>query len=200
LSEIQIDDLVSALARSGIIELSPVVDELQYGPEEIVWTIVGNDKHIENFRRAKEKARNGGIASAEKRKQAVQPAGSTTSFNQPVQVPAEVNAVQFSAVQNNKNTHAHAFDFDSLYQKYPRKVGKQKGLQKAKKEIRSPEEFAELERALDRFCAYHTRQKTEPQFIPHFSTFMNSWRDWLDEDAGTVRAAAPLTLKRMEDL
>lgn len=74
---------------------------------------------------------------------------------------------------------------EALYKKYPRKSGKTDGIAKARKDIRSEQDLFNLEAAIDKYTQVLTRDKTDPKFIRHFSTFMTSWRDWLDEDAGT---------------
>ena len=91
-------------------------------------------------------------------------------------------------VTRQEETHAHSrpvLDFDSLYQKYPLKKGKQRGIQICQKQITSPELYAALSGAIDRYSDDVIRTATEARFIKHFSTFMASWRDWLDSDVGT---------------
>lgn len=97
-------------------------------------------------------------------------------------------------VTNERNEHSSSktsfdgqrnkFDFNSLYQKYPRKVGKQQGIAKCKVQVKTPEDFDLLSKAIDNYTAYCKKQGTEAKYIKHFSTFMTSWRDWLDDNAG----------------
>jgi hypothetical protein len=77
-------------------------------------------------------------------------------------------------------------DFQAIYDKYPRKEGKGKGLAICKVQIRSQEDLAALSLAVDRYIDKLAREGTEPKFFRHFSTFMGSWRDWLEADAGTA--------------
>lgn len=85
------------------------------------------------------------------------------------------------------------FDFESLYQKYPRKIGKSKGLQICEKQIRTGGDFELLSTAIDRYVDCLATQGTEEKFIKHFSSFMTSWRDWLDPEAGTSAAITKKT-------
>lgn len=79
-------------------------------------------------------------------------------------------------------------ELERLYGNYPRKMGKTKGLEKLRKLIKSESDLAEFEQALNRFVKLVEQEKREAQFIPHFSTFVNSlWRDYLDEDVGGYR-------------
>lgn len=78
------------------------------------------------------------------------------------------------------------FDFESVYQRYPRKVGKSKGLKVCERQIKTPEDYDQLSTAVDRYSNYCDAQYSEARFVMHFSTFMNSWRDWLDPTAGTA--------------
>lgn len=79
------------------------------------------------------------------------------------------------------------FDFDALYKKYPRKEGKQKGLLTCKAQIKTLEDYECLDLAIGRYVAHIAKNATEPRFIKQFSTFMTSWRDWLDSETGTVQ-------------
>lgn len=81
------------------------------------------------------------------------------------------------------------FEFESLYKKYPRKMGKAFGIKKAGREVTTPEDFDALSGAIDKFAAFHRAKGTEEKFIPYFSTFMTEWRDWLEQDTGTSAAA-----------
>ncbi len=77
-------------------------------------------------------------------------------------------------------------DYLSLYNKYPRKLGKTAGLRVCKNAIKTPEALLAAHSAIDRYVAHIKANKTEPQFIKQFSTFMNNWEDWLDESTGSV--------------
>ena len=77
------------------------------------------------------------------------------------------------------------FDFDFIYKKYPRKIGRKKGLVVFKNQIKSKKDYDALSLAVDRYLEYCRKEKIEPKFIKHFSTFMNSWSDWVDPETGT---------------
>ncbi len=80
-------------------------------------------------------------------------------------------------------------DFESLYAKYPRKLGKKAGLMVCKNAIKTPEALLAAHKAVDRYSAFIRSEKREPKHILYFSTFMNSWEDWLDESTGSVVGA-----------
>jgi hypothetical protein len=82
------------------------------------------------------------------------------------------------------------FDFEAVYKKYPRKEGKAQGMKVCKAQIRSQDDYNLLSRAVERYAEHVSKNGTEAKFIKHFSTFMNSWRDWLDPDTGTVKTSA----------
>lgn len=79
-----------------------------------------------------------------------------------------------------QNKFERKFDFDLIYSKYPRKIGKQKGLVRLKASIKTPEDFDLLKLAVDHYCKYCLSQNTEPKYIKHFSTFIGEWRDWVE--------------------
>lgn len=75
-------------------------------------------------------------------------------------------------------------DFEKVYDLYPRKEGKSKGLDKCKTEIKTDADYQALGEAVSRYKAHCEAEAIEPRFIKHFATFMGSWRDWLDDDVG----------------
>jgi hypothetical protein len=69
---------------------------------------------------------------------------------------------------------------------YPKKAGKTKGIAAAVKLFKTEAEVDHFEKAVIRYKASLIKNKTEAQYIKHFSTFVTSWDDWSDEKAGTV--------------
>lgn len=86
---------------------------------------------------------------------------------------------------------APAFDFEKIYMAYPRKEGKKRGLELCLRQIKTPDDYLKLERAVARYVAKLRAEGTAPQYVKQFSTFMSSWTDWLDQDAGKVRLHEP---------
>lgn len=92
--------------------------------------------------------------------------------------------------QDKTNKHAEppsavrVFDFESVYEKYPRKLGKAKGIQALVKQIQSETDFASLQRAVENYAT--AMIGTEEKFIKHFSSFIGTeksgypWREWID--------------------
>jgi hypothetical protein len=103
--------------------------------------------------------------------------------------------IQYSTVHNTteqNNTYPHfepnenVYDFESLYKKYPRKMGKKKGLDKAKRLVKNnPSAFDDISKAIDRHNEDFKKSKKDLQFIQHFDTFINNYEDWLDPFTGT---------------
>lgn len=91
------------------------------------------------------------------------------------------------------------FDFESLYKKYPRKLGRAKGITACRSQIHSPEDFSALSLAIDRYTNHLKANGTEPRFIKHFSSFMSTWRDWLEVDTGTALKGKTLAQEWLEE-
>ncbi len=89
-------------------------------------------------------------------------------------------------VTDGRNERTLKFDFDSIYKKYPRKMGKTAGIKKCGTEIKTEEDFAALSSAVDKYAAHCRKENTEAKFVKHFSTFMGCWRDWATDDVGKV--------------
>lgn len=88
--------------------------------------------------------------------------------------------------QTNKHERPPVFNLEVIYQRYPRKLGKTLGIQRLRKQITTPQEYRELENAMERFIAHHKAKATPEEFIPYFATWVSSWRDWIDPTTGTA--------------
>lgn len=75
-------------------------------------------------------------------------------------------------------------DYEAVYEKYPKKVGKSDGLKKLKKLCPTKSELAEFQRAM---LTYVAKCKETDTFLKQFDTFVNwSWRDCLDPGYGAA--------------
>ena len=99
-------------------------------------------------------------------------------------------------------TLVSTFDFDFLYKKYPLKKGGQEGIARCRLLIATQDQYDQLSKAIDRYTADLVKNRTEPKFIKHFSTFIENrerkpyshpWKDWIGEDAGTCSLPTPPT-------
>lgn len=121
-----------------------------------------------------------------------------------VAAPSSLPATKHNKTDITNNTNEQArpresvFDFESLYQAYPRKIGKTPGIKKAQQGVKSQADYDALAKAIAHFTAHHVREKTELRFIPYFSTFMTSWRDWINPPQAPP--SAPVTDPRKAEL
>ena len=100
------------------------------------------------------------------------------------------------------------FDLEAIYRLYPRKQGKSNGMKKLKRIIQTELDYANMQKAIKRFCQHHAQIGTEPKYIPYFDTFLSTWEDWLEADTGQVKivthqeetTAQYLERKRREEL
>jgi hypothetical protein len=77
---------------------------------------------------------------------------------------------------------AKKFDFASVYDAYPRKEGKTKGLARLRSQVTTPEAFEQLKRAVENYAAKVKAEGMDRQFVQHFSTWANdNWRDYIDD-------------------
>lgn len=83
--------------------------------------------------------------------------------------------------ERNKNICVD-FDFESIYQKYPRKVGKSSGMAKLAKTIKTVETYEKFTKSVNNFLEEHKIAGTDLKYVPHFSTFVNRWQDYLEEN------------------
>jgi hypothetical protein len=90
------------------------------------------------------------------------------------------DTLRYGTERNGTERTEHiAQQVERLYQEfYPRKVGKEKGMKKLAREVKTPEDLLDLERAIKNYAK--DRAGNEAQYIQHFSTFAGEWRDWVD--------------------
>lgn len=86
--------------------------------------------------------------------------------------------------QNAARLDRPCLDFDQIYREYPRKIGKKKGIEKCKAEIKTETDFQNLLSAVRRYAQHCNDSKAEERYVKHFSTFMASWQDWADPETG----------------
>lgn len=89
-------------------------------------------------------------------------------------------------IKNISDENIFKPNLDAIYKIYPRKEGKAAGIKKLAAEIKTPELEAQCLRAAEKFAEKHRQLGTETKFIPHFKTWVSSWRDVLDEDYGNA--------------
>jgi hypothetical protein len=97
------------------------------------------------------------------------------------------------------------FDFEALYKTYPRKLGKAEGLGRLKGMIKTEQDYQDFQSAVANYNAHLRKNKTEPQFIKHFSSFVGTsykqtWRDWLDKDAGQATTTKTAKISMSDEM
>jgi hypothetical protein len=87
-----------------------------------------------------------------------------------------------SSIQPKTAIHIDTkYDFESLWLKYPRKLGKHDATLHFKAQVKTDQDYADINKALDNFLQSSQITQGDPKFIPHGSTwFNNRWRDWID--------------------
>ena len=94
--------------------------------------------------------------------------------------------------------NAH-LDFETLYQKYPRKIGKKKGIDICLRKIKTQSDFEKLDQAIKNYSEYCDNHQTDKKFIKHFSTFMGSWEDWIGVSESEILSPAQIREKQISD-
>jgi len=71
-----------------------------------------------------------------------------------------------------------SFDFNAVYNLYPRKEGKKKGIQKLEATIKKKEDYDKLVVSTKNYSTLS--EGKDPQFIKLFSSFVSVWEDYFD--------------------
>lgn len=75
---------------------------------------------------------------------------------------------------NNKTI---SFDFESVWLKYPKRVGKKMAQVHFEASVKTQKDFEDLSLALSN---YLSSKRVANGFVQNGSTFFNNWRDWID--------------------
>lgn len=96
-----------------------------------------------------------------------------------------VEVSQHDTNEKTARSRLPSFDFEVLYKKYPRKLGKASGMQRLAKMVKTPEDYQALDQAIQNYAKHCAQKGTEEKFIKHFDSFVGTvdkqhWRDWVD--------------------
>ena len=101
------------------------------------------------------------------------------SVSEPVRVRVEVEE------KVEVKEEAQIFDFETLYKTWPRKRGKDEGMNRLSLRIKTKETFDQFTKAVHHAVLEFQTLKTEKRFIPYWSSFVGvegrePWRDYID--------------------
>lgn len=167
--------------------------------------ICGTKGRIEWLATKRKNARKGGEANrakwGSKREPKGDPKGSRTGAErEPIgSTTGEPNGspltLALTLVPEEEKTIAR-FDFERLYESYPRKEGKKKGLEKAKAMVKTAAEYERLRLAIEAYAAKVRRERIEEKFVKHFATFMSCWEDYAPNGAAPAQAVGETEYQR----
>ena len=69
------------------------------------------------------------------------------------------------------------FNFDAVWTRYPKRKGRKEAERHFKATVKTPQDYADIQNALDNYIAEIRRDHIDPQFVKHGSTWFNNWRD-----------------------
>jgi hypothetical protein len=193
-SKVKLSDDEALSYLEALIELDLIRPVLENGSLlENEFEIAGNDDEVKRLVMYKERSKKGGESTRKKYESEKERASSLASSQLgggPDQISSDhIKSDQIKNMSEPNGSTRVRFDFESLYKKYPRKEGKADGLKRCKAQIKTPEAFAELSQAIDKYKSHVHSKGLEEKYIKHFSTFMNSWRDWLDPETGSAESS-----------
>ena len=75
------------------------------------------------------------------------------------------------------NISKPSFDFESIWNKYPKRVGKKESIRHFKSQVRSEEDYKNIIIALEN---YLKSERVAKGYIQNGSTWFNNWQDWVE--------------------
>ncbi len=87
---------------------------------------------------------------------------------------------------------APEFDFAAVYQAYPKRIGKTKGMARLRTSVKTAADWEQLNIALKHYQAFVAGK--DQQYTKQFDTWATTWRDWVEVPQENARASnGPLT-------
>jgi len=76
--------------------------------------------------------------------------------------------------------------FESLWNKYPRKDGKKEAIKHFQTSVKTESDITNIRAALEKYTNYVKKNKIEERYIKKGSTWFNNWQDWIDYKESVV--------------
>lgn len=73
-----------------------------------------------------------------------------------------------------------AFDFESVWEKHPKKIGKKEALGYFNTTVKSEEDFNNCVKAVDKYRKYVSDNNIEAKYIKSGCNWFDSWEDWVN--------------------
>lgn len=97
---------------------------------------------------------------------------------------AQYEEVRSKEVTSNK--HHSAFDFESVWSRYPKPRGKKAAARHFAASVKTDQDFKDINLALDHYLADLSKNNTDSQFTQNGSTWFNDWQSWVYAKARTL--------------
>ncbi|QDP68097.1 MAG: hypothetical protein Unbinned5081contig1003_29 [Prokaryotic dsDNA virus sp.] len=88
----------------------------------------------------------------------------------------------------DKGKDKEEFDFETLYDAYPRKEGKQLGLKKCKARIKTNKAYLEFKVAINNYSQFVASNGIQRQFVKKFCNFLECWEDYKELPENNLQA------------
>ncbi len=162
------------------------------------YALRGAEKHFNWLRERRENGKLGGKKSVEVRRNEINKLREANSSKlNPLPLPLSLGSkepkyIAHEKIVDNSKIDAPApaplplFDFEKVFEKYPRKLGKGAGIKKCKSMIKSAKQYALLNTAVENYAKHVAANVSDEKYIKHFSTFMTNWVDWVEHTSTTT--------------
>jgi hypothetical protein len=74
------------------------------------------------------------------------------------------------------------FDFDAIWTKYPRKVGRRAAERHFRASVKTEDDFKNIHLALENYLQSDRVKKDDGKYIQNGSTWFNDWQGWLESN------------------
>lgn len=88
-----------------------------------------------------------------------------------------VGRMENENISDNSKT-AHIFIFDSIWDMYPRKLGKKEAERHFNASVKTEQDYKNIQIAVQNYVEYC--KDKEEKYIQHGKTWFNNWKDWIN--------------------
>lgn len=99
----------------------------------------------------------------------------------------------------NKKDKKKTFNFDTIWNKYPKKLGKQEALGYFNMTVKTDKDYANIEKAINNYIHYIGVNGFEDKYIKSGCNWFKEWQEWIDYKEKKQKRIGREALDKMDE-
>lgn len=95
-------------------------------------------------------------------------------------ITSNKTVIETDSLKTKQQQYNTESNFNLVYSLYPRKMGRRDALRHFQASVKTEQDLANIQNAVESYNTYILLNKTEEKFIKHASTWFRNWPDWVN--------------------